>query len=167
MVCLKKTVLWWRNNISFKDNTENVVYIITGKKRLDRNYCQVQGRKNLVHASTMHQMSFSGEQNIMQENDSYVHLKMERIISGTHLDFWKKYPEVHISSLWCSQAPKVSTKYRQNCVPKIPFPSTLKLYSCKLVVFTDINTYILIEDRNFKTLWKKLWDYFGQLLRIC
>ena len=88
MVCLKQNVLWWTNNISFKENTENVVYIIPCKSRLDTNYCQVQGWKNLVHASTMYEMSFWGEQNIMQENDSYVHLKMERIISGTQFDSW-------------------------------------------------------------------------------
>ena len=80
--------LSWGNNISFKQNTENVVYIITCKSRLDTNYCQVQGWKNLMHVFLMHQISFSREQNIIQENDSYAHLKKERIISGTHSGSW-------------------------------------------------------------------------------
>ena len=71
---------------------------------------------------------------------------------------------MHISSLWCSQEPKVSLKHKQNCVPKIPILSTLKLYSCKLVVFIDINTYILIEDRNFKTFMK---ENYGITLDNC
>ena len=133
--------LSWRNNISFKENTENVVYIITCKSRQDKNYCQVQGWKNLVHASTMNQMSFWGKH-----------------------DFWKNNPVVQISSLWRSQAPKVSRKHKQNCVPKIPILLALKLYSCKPVVFLDTNRYILIEDRNFKTYMK---ENYGITLDNC
>ena len=57
--------------------------------------------------------------------------------------------------MWCLQAPKVSTKHRKNCAPKIPILLALKSYSCKLVVFLDTNTYILIEDRDFKVYMKK------------
>ena len=39
MLCLKENVLW-RNDISFKKNTEKVV-VLQVKERLDTNYCQV------------------------------------------------------------------------------------------------------------------------------
>ena len=90
--------LSWRNNILFKQNTENVVYIITCKSRLDTNYCQVQGWKNLMHVFLMHQISFSREQNIIQENDSYAHLKKEKIISGTHSGSWFLKKKIQ----WCT-----------------------------------------------------------------
>ena len=38
---------------------------------------------------------------------------------------------------------------------EFPILSTLKLYSCVLVVFIDMNTYILAEGRNFKTFLKE------------
>ena len=40
--------------------------------------------------------------------------------------------------------------------------------SCVLVIFVDMNMYILTERRNFKTFWKarKLCNWFGQLLPV-
>ena len=76
----------------------------------------------------------------------------------------KKNPVVRICSLWRSQAPKVSRKHKQNCVPKIPILLALKLCSYKLVFFLDINTYILIEDRNFKPYMK---ENYGITLDNC
>ena len=42
----------------------------------------------------------------------------------------------------------------KNCAPEFLILSALKLSSCELVVFVDMNTYILTEDRNFKTFLK-------------
>ena len=44
---------------------------------------------------------------------------------------------------------------QKNCVQEFPIISTLELPSCGLVVFVDMNTYILTENRNFKTFLKK------------
>ena len=40
---------------------------------------------------------------------------------------------------------------QKNCAPEILIFSALKLFSCRLVVFTDMSTYILTEGKNFKT----------------
>ena len=49
----------------------------------------------------------------------------------------KKYPKVHVSSLWYMQAPKITL-------------------SCKLVVFIDMSMFIITEaGRNFKTFLKE------------
>ena len=58
----------------------------------------------------------------------------------------------------------MSRKHKQNCVPKIPVLLALKLCSYKLVFFLDINTYILIEDRNFKPYMK---ENYGITLDNC
>ena len=58
----------------------------------------------------------------------------------------------------------MSRKHKQNCVPNIPILLAIKLYSCKPVVFLDTNTYILIEDRNFKTYMK---ENYGITLDKC
>ena len=44
---------------------------------------------------------------------------------------------------------------QKNCVQEFQIISTLELPSCGLVVFMDMNTYILTENRNFKTFLKK------------
>ena len=64
-------------------------------------------------------------------------------------DYWKKYYDVHISSLWCSNV------YKKSYVPKFPIFSALQLRSCEVVVFIDMDLYICSEDRNFKTFLKK------------
>ena len=44
--------------------------------------------------------------------------------------FWKKYYEVHVSSLWwCTHVPKVSANkaFKKNCVPEFPIFQSLKI----------------------------------------
>ena len=40
---------------------------------------------------------------------------------------------------------------QKNCATEALIFSVLKLFSCGLVVFTDMSTYILTEGKNFKT----------------
>ena len=70
-------------------------------------------------------------------------------------DIWKKYHEMHVSSSWCTHAPKVSKKNRKNCVPEFQNLSAFELPWCGLLLFIDMNTYILTEWRNFKTFLKE------------
>ena len=56
---------------------------------------------------------------------------------------------------------------QKNFIPVFPVLSALKLPSCSLMVFIDINTYILTEDMSFKIFLKKKWcNCFWQLLLI-
>ena len=50
---------------------------------------------------------------------------------------------------------KSHNKAHKNCAPEFLIPSALKLTSCELVVFIDMNAYILIEGRSFKTILKE------------
>ena len=43
-----------------------------------------------------------------------------------------------------------------NKAPQILIFSALKLNSCELVVFVDMNAYILTEVRNFKAILKEI-----------
>ena len=54
-------------------------------------------------------------------------------------------------------APKVSrhTKELWNCTPDFLILSALKLTSYELMVFIDMNFYILTEGRNFKAFLKE------------
>ena len=156
-LCLKQNVLWWRNNISFKENTENVVYMITGKTRSMKIIVKFRAEKILCPFLSCNKCSFEENKISCRKTIAMFIWKWNRSFEGHTLvyDLWKKYLEVHICSLWCSQEPKILLKHKKDCVPKIPILSTLKLYSCKLVVFIDINTYILPGDRNFKTFMKE------------
>ena len=81
-------------------------------------------------------------------------------------NFWKRYHEVHVFSWW-HIARKASTKRKKYCTPENLILSTLQLHSCGLVVFIDMSTYILTEDRNFKTFSQKnSSNHFGHLLAI-
>ena len=50
--------------------------------------------------------------------------------------------------------------HKKNCVPEFPILSALKLPRCGLVVFIDMNTYILKEDRNLVTVLKENYETF-------
>ena len=50
---------------------------------------------------------------------------------------------------------KLQQEIRKNCVPKFSVFLALKLTSCGLMVCIDMDTYILTEDKNFKTFWKE------------
>ena len=52
-------------------------------------------------------------------------------------------------------APKVSTRYTENCASELLILSALKLPSCELVVFINMNTYILTEGKHLKTILKE------------
>ena len=61
----------------------------------------------------------------------------------------------------------------ENCVTEFPILSTAKLPLCELVVYIEMNTYILMEGRKFKTLLKEnygqllLWTIVTYFLKIC
>ena len=78
MLCFKESVLWRRNNISFKRDTENVA-LLQVKERLDTNYCQVLGWKTFIHVSIMHETSFWGAQNIVHENHQLCSFENEKV----------------------------------------------------------------------------------------
>ena len=111
----------------FKKNTEKVVLLLV-KESLDANSCQVQGCKNFVPIFIMHQTSYLGARNIVHKNDC-AHLKMKS-------SFQDQIPDT-------------------KCVPEFSIFSALKLASCGMMVFTDMNTYILTEGRNFKSFLQK------------
>ena len=68
----------------------------------------------------------------------------------------KKYPRganffavVHASTKTLKQG------IQNNCAPEFPILSALKLRPCGLVVFMDMNTYILTEGSDFKTFLRE------------
>ena len=58
------------------------------------------------------------------------------------------------SSLWSTPAPNVSTRHTKNCVSNFPILAALNLPSCEIVVFVNVNTYILTEGRNCRIFMK-------------
>ena len=117
-------------------------------ERLDTNYSLFQGWKSFVHLSIMHQTSFWGGRNIVQENDR-AHLKTRGSFlkkSITRCTFLQHDSHMHLKS---------QRGIQKNCVSKFPVLSALKSPSCRLVVFIDMNTNILTEGRNFKTFLKE------------
>ena len=62
---LKENVLW-KNNISFKKDTEKVVLLLL--KRLIQFNVKFRAEQICLHVSTMHQTSFWWVQNILREN---------------------------------------------------------------------------------------------------
>ena len=54
----------------------------------------------------------------------------------------------------------------KNCVPEFQILSTLKLRSCGMVIFLNMNNYMLTEDRFQNILERKLSNWFGQLILI-
>ena len=50
---------------------------------------------------------------------------------------------------------RVSQPGIKKCLPEFSILSALKLRSCELLVFIDMNTYILIEDKDFWAFLKK------------
>ena len=57
--------------------------------------------------------------------------------------------------MWCRRAPTVSPRHTENCVPEFTIVSALELPSYGLVVFIDMNMYILAEGKNLKTFLKE------------
>ena len=60
---------------------------------------------------------------------------------------------------------------RKNFVPKFPIFSAHNLPSCELVVFVEMNWYILTQGRDFKTLLREnyaiVWDSYYLLTKKC
>ena len=80
MVCFQKI---FNGEIIF--HSKRIPYwkgcVITNERH-DVNYCQVQGWKEFMHVSVMHQTSFWGAQNMMHLNDCVaILLKKEQIES--------------------------------------------------------------------------------------
>ena len=69
--------------------------------------------------------------------------------------FEKKYRNVHFYSC-CTRGTKSLKKvHKKNCSPEFLIFSAVKLPSCELLVFIDMNTFILIEGTNLWTFLKK------------
>ena len=80
-------------------------------------------------------------------------------------DFQKMYQEVNIFFAAVHECTKrVNKAYKNICVPKFTVHLTLNLPSCGLVVFIDMNRYILTEGSNFKTFLK---DNYAVALEDC
>ena len=54
-------------------------------------------------------------------------------------------------------APKVPTKHMKKCTPEFLILSAVKLSSCGLVAFMNMNTYILTGGTNFKIFLKEIY----------
>ena len=94
---------------------------------------------------------FEGHKISCTKSISYAYLKMERLISVTRFGSWflKKVS-------WCAHfLTMVLACIQKNYVPKFPIFLPLKLRSCKVVVFIDMNLYICSEGRNFKTFFEE------------
>ena len=70
-------------------------------------------------------------------------------------NFCKKRHEVYVS-LRCARSTKVSTRHTHTkFAPEFLILSALKLTLCEIMVFIDMNTYMLTEGWNFKTFTEK------------
>ena len=47
--------------------------------------------------------------------------------------------------------------YKKNCVPQFPVLSALKLTSCVLAIFVDMNTYKGISKHSWKKILQLIW----------
>ena len=94
-------------------------------ERLNTNHCQIQRWQNFVHICTMQHTSSWGARN--EGITRYMFLRHG-------LDTWRK----------------ISSRHTKNCAPVFAIVSVLKLPLCGLVVFIDINTYILTGGKNLK-----------------
>ena len=110
MVCLKKMFYAGEKIFHLKRiYTEKVVFLQV-KERIDTDYCQVPVWKTFVHVSIMHEISFWWVQNIVHETISYVHLKMEKLISVTR--FGSRFLEKSITK--CTFLDCVSRMYQKS-----------------------------------------------------
>ena len=94
-------------------------------ERLNTNHCQIKRWQNFVHICTMQHTSSWGARN--EGITRYMFLRHG-------LDTWRK----------------ISSRHTKNCAPVFAIVSVLKLPLCGLVVFIDINTYILTGGKNLK-----------------
>ena len=168
MLCFKESVLWRRNNISFKRDTENVA-LLQVKERLDTNYCQVLGWKTFVHVSIMHQTSFWETQNIVRENDQLCSFENEKL----HFKYtiWFMISEKSITRCtFLHFVARMHQKFQQgiqkNYVPKFTILSTLILTLYELVVFIDMNIQKAgISKHSWKKIMQLLWTVANYLLK--
>ena len=138
------------------------------KEWLDTNYCQVQDWQTFLHVSITHQISF-----IVRGTKYCGRKRLAMIIwkwkgSFQVHDFgWQKYHKVHVSSLWCPHAPKISTRHtKKNYVPKFTILLALKLPSCELVAFINMNMYIFTKGSDFRTFISKFME-FANIRHFC
>ena len=71
-------------------------------------------------------------------------------------DFWKKYWKVHVSWLWCSHAPNVSTRHKKIVYQTFYFFQPL-IYLFIILTWTCI---YLQKARISKDSWKKKYEHF-------
>ena len=169
----------WRKNISFKKDTEKSLcyYKIKAWYKLSnsglKEFCV-----HLYHAPNTLLRGISLSLNIVHENNCIAQY-MERteslyilpwtityyhasLIAKAHFKCTilfmiseKKYQEVQVF-LWCILKPRVCQNgTHRNCASKFLVLLALKLLSSRIVVFIDMDTYILTECRNFEAFLKE------------
>ena len=55
------------------------------------------------------------------------------------------------------QKVSANTVYKKNCVPQFPILSALKLTSCVLAIFVDMNPYKGISKQSWKKIVQLIW----------
>ena len=144
----------WRSNILFKEETERTLLL------------QVKGLIQIICARFYHPLDIllRGTKYWAPKNWKFTFFWRKTNwyvlqIAKAHLydlvhDFWKKYHEADVSSLWwCTH---VYTKiFRKQGIQKMctRISNSLKLHV--YLWFIEIWTIILTEGRNFKAFWKE------------
>ena len=153
MVFVSEEIIFHLKRISWKG-------CVTTSERFDKILLSNSGLKNFAHVCTMHQTSFWGTWNIVQgrlccniRKSNKLKVKHVLQIASAHFirNFWKQYHEVHVSLPWCTRAPEVKA-YKKLCIRIF---DCFSLHITFMVIFIEMNTYILTEGRNFKTFVKK------------
>ena len=76
-----------------------------------------------------------------------------------YLRFLKKVSKgAHFSSLHTRGTKSLNKAQVKKCAPEFLILSALKLPSCELLVFTNMNTYMLTEDTNLKRFLKEKYS---------
>ena len=140
----------------------------SGLKKLSVRFCHAP---NIILRDTIHCARKQLCSNTLKRNELKVFISLKKInwhvwrIAKTHF----RYP--HFSSsflkkvsrdarlftvvLASAKLQKSQQGLQKNCVPEFPMLSAHKLPSCGLVVFIDMNTYIVTEGRSFKAFLKE------------
>ena len=127
--CWVKENVLWRNNISFKEDTGKVVL------RDEKVFCTFL-------SSTKH--PFEGYKIMCIKAIGYARLKMGKLISSTEIWFIISEKSMRCTFLHCGAY--MQQKFQQqdipkNSVSKFQALSALKLPSCEVMVFHNMNTY--------------------------
>lgn len=125
--CWVEENVLWRNNISFKEDTGKVVL------RDENVLCTFL-------SSTKH--SFEGYKIMCIKAIRYAHLKMEKLISSTEIWFIISEKSMRCTFFHCGayMQQKSQQDITKNSVSNFQALSALKLPSCKVMVFHNMNT---------------------------